>query len=72
MIDGLQTPRVNSMWTHKNGTRYRVIIIANDDLDSQPDYPTTVVYINTSTFSTWCRPLSKWYSSFTPYVDTEL
>jgi len=72
MSDGLQTPRVNSMWTHKNGTRYRVILIVNDDLDSHFDYPTTVVYINTTNFTTWCRPLARWHGSFTPYVDPDI
>ena len=60
------------MWTHKNGTRYRVIVIANDNADRQFDYPTTIVYINTANFTIWCRPLSKWHSSFTPYIDAEL
>ena len=72
MNDGLQTPRVNSMWTHKNGQRYRVILIANDNPDRQAEYPTNVVYTNTSNFTTWCRPLSKWYSSFIPYIDEEI
>lgn len=72
MLEGLQIPRVNSMWTHKNGTQYRVIVIANDNADRQFDYPTTIVYINTANFTIWCRPLSKWHSSFTPYIDAEL
>jgi len=52
-------------WIHRNGQRYRVLLLTNQQ-STQASYPVTVVYQNTSNLTTWSRPLSDWHRSFTP------
>ena len=55
-------PNVDSIWRHTNGGLYLVIAITN--LASiRPQYPETVVYINTVNHSLWSRPVSEWTRS---------
>ena len=58
-------PKVNSIWEHKSGTLYEVILIPNINSVDEERYPVTVVYQNVDTGDVWSRPLAKWYTSMT-------
>ena len=62
-----QIPEIGSLWRHKNGQSYFVIIIANKNAsdDKKDEYPVTVVYKRDSDGTAWSRPLSRWHESFT-------
>jgi hypothetical protein len=53
----------NVIWQHKNGNRYKVLLIANEDSTRQDDYPTTVVYQNIANRTVWARKLTDWHRS---------
>lgn len=57
-----------SRWRHSNGNTYAVILIANENSESQDRYPTTVVYRGYDG-KTWSRPLSDWHRSMTKMED---
>ena len=54
---------IGSVWHHKNGNQYRVLLIVNTKTDFPKKYPVTVVYENTHNFTKWSRPLSDWHRS---------
>ena len=65
-------PRVNphipdpgSVWVHKNGNEYTVLMLTNQCSERQEEYPTTVVYQG-SNGRVWSRPLVDWFRSMTP------
>jgi len=57
-------PTVGSLWRHSNGQTYQVFRIANIG-STRPEYPATVVYVNTAHDTWWSRPVSEWHRSFT-------
>lgn len=60
------TPSQGSVWKHKKGNKYNVIMLTNMDGDRvDPDFPPTVVYKGEDG-RVWSRPLSRWCGSFTP------
>jgi hypothetical protein len=64
IIKKTQIPAHKSLWKHKNGNIYEVLMITN--LESErPEYPITVVYCNARNFKVWSRPLSEWHRSMT-------
>lgn len=60
-------PELNSKWEHYNGNLYEVILIANEYTEYPDKYPITVVYKGNNG-RIWCRPLTKWFDSFTLIV----
>ncbi len=52
-----------TLWQHKSGKHYVVKEIVNQHTTDFERYPVTVVYVDTETELTWCRPLSDWHSS---------
>lgn len=57
------TPRLNTIWKHRNGNLYQVVFITNRP--DEPRYPKTVVYrLHTQGMpSYWSRPVSDWARS---------
>lgn len=53
-----------SVWRHKNGDEYVVLMVTNES-DRQDEYPATVVYWRPRDATRWSRPLSRWHGSFT-------
>jgi hypothetical protein len=60
------TIRAGSVWTHRNGNIYQVLMITN--LPDEERYPKTVVYQNLANQTLWSRRFDDWLRSFTPYV----
>lgn len=58
------TPPPGSHWVHKNGNRYKVLLITNAAA-TQPEYILTIVYEGENGYI-WSRPLSEWLRSYTP------
>lgn len=63
--DLIEIPEENSLWRHKSGLSYRVIVVSNLKADRQDEYPITITYRRCMDNTVWSRPLSKWYGSFT-------
>lgn len=63
----VSAPEPGSVWTHKSGRRYLVVLLANEaaDADKSDEWPVTVVYKD-GEGRTWSRPLSRWHASFHP------
>ena len=59
------TPTPGSVWMHRNGNRYAVVMITNAESERQEKYPTTVVYRNVSNGNVYSRKLSDWHRSMT-------
>ena len=60
----MNVPEIDSLWRHKNGDFYRVILIANKDSKRIDEYPVTVVYKRLCDETIWCRPFYRWLGSF--------
>lgn len=58
--DHMTWPRVNSVWSHRNGNVYQVLDYTNVESDRQDDYPTTVVYRNLDDGRKYSRRLVDW------------
>jgi hypothetical protein len=58
------TPKIGSIWRHKNGNIYTVIAVANVAFRTR-DYPPTIVYIG-GNGNTWARTLDNWHQSMSP------
>lgn len=54
---------INSVWTHTNGNKYRILMITNTD-STNSDYQPTVVYQGENN-KLWSRLLSNWDRSMT-------
>lgn len=59
------TPTPGSVWKHRNGNHYAVVMIANGESERQENYPTTVVYRNVENGNVYSRKLSDWHRSMT-------
>ncbi len=57
-------PKLWSVWQHRNGTFYVVLMVTNES-DKQDEYPATVVYESMHTCARWSRKLSDWHKSMT-------
>lgn len=55
-------PKEGSVWRHRNGAKYAVLMIANSE-SQNPEYPLTVVYRNVTNGKVWSRPASEWLRS---------
>ena len=53
-------PRIDSLWQHLNGNYYSVLMFTNVETEKQEDYPTTIVYRNTSNLKCYSRKLMDW------------
>lgn len=58
-------PKIGSLWGHRNGNLYRVIMYTNRQPDRQDDYPTTIVYVNLNNQEPYSRKLTDWHRSMT-------
>jgi hypothetical protein len=59
-------PLIGSMWHHRNGNRYRVLMFTNTCTDAPDErYPVMVVYQNQSNGTVWSRRLDDWHRSMT-------
>jgi len=61
----LPPPGKDTIWKHKNGDKYHVLIVSNLDSERLDEYPPTVTYQRLRDGTIWSRPLSKWHDSFT-------
>jgi hypothetical protein len=59
----VRIPGEGSIWKHKNGGVYQVVMIANATTEKPDEYPITVVYKRISDRTIWSRPLSRWHGS---------
>jgi hypothetical protein len=57
-------PEIGSRWTHRNGTPYTVVMIANAETEDAGRYPVTVVYRDENG-KVWSRAASDWHRSMT-------
>lgn len=62
----MNTPAKGSMWRHKNGHVYTVILIANEHSERE-DYPPTVVYEDEHG-DVYAKPLATFFRSRVEYV----
>jgi hypothetical protein len=60
----MEVPALDSLWEHKSGRVYQVILLANMSSDEEVRYPKTVVYKDLNS-KIWSRPLSRWHESMT-------
>lgn len=58
-------PTPGSVWNHRNGNRYAVVMITNAESERQEKYPTSVVYRNIRNGNVYSRKLSDWHRSMT-------
>ncbi|MEE9923742.1 MAG: hypothetical protein PBV01_10320 [Brucella anthropi] len=58
-------PTPGSVWQHRNGNSYAVVLISNAESERQEKYPTTVVYRNVENGKVYNRKLSDWHRSMT-------
>lgn len=67
MIDTAKIPAENSVWRHKNGNEYLVLLVTNLDAfaDRRDEFPPTIAYRRLKDGTCWSRPLDKWHGSFT-------
>jgi hypothetical protein len=65
-------PTPGSVWSHKNGNHYAVILISNAESERQDKYPTTVVYQNVENGKVYNRKLSDWHRSMSTVGSDEL
>lgn len=62
-------PEVGSVWTHKYGEVYTVVMLVNEhSVDTEND-PIMVVYEDAGNQYKWAIPLYQWLSSMTPQID---
>jgi hypothetical protein len=71
----MEVPKLGSVWRHKNGNVYRVILITNE-LSKKAEYPITVCYENfhalpDGTRGKWSRHLRRWHGSMTEIEVTQ-
>ena len=62
---GKSHPRPRSVWQHRDGDIYKVVMLANEATEQPDRYPVTVVYRGKDG-KVWSRPLSDWHRSMTP------
>lgn len=67
--DHMTWPRVGSTWNHYNGNNYRVLDFINIETERQDEYPTTIVYQNTSNGRKYGRALMDWERSMVKVSD---
>jgi hypothetical protein len=61
----LLIPDLNSIWQHKRGAFYKVVLIANKHSEIAQRYPVTVVY-QSKAGDVRTMPLDKWLLSMKP------
>lgn len=68
----IEIPEVYSLWRHKNGNLYRVLIVSNLDAteEKSKEYPITITYRSLSDRKVWSRTIDRWHGSMTA-VKTE-
>jgi hypothetical protein len=59
-----EKPAIGSIWRHRNGCEYRVIMFTNEPGD-RLKYPINIVYENTENGNKYSRLLSDWHRSMT-------
>lgn len=66
----MNTPKVGSIWKHKNGNVYKVLMICNEEAlpERRDEYPITIVYSGENN-KIWSRTLEHWEGSFEPLSD---
>lgn len=57
-------PAIGSEWSHRNGNRYKVLLITNLHSEDLRKYPVTVCYRGPNG-RTWSRRLNRWHGSMT-------
>lgn len=57
-----------SIWEHRNGDIYAVILLANLNATRTGEYPVTIVYTGADG-QVWSRPLSRWNRSMTEVME---
>ena len=61
--------KVGSLWIHKTGNVYVVLLITNTKSTRHDEYPPMVSYRRINDMTEWSRPISKWYQSMTEYAE---
>jgi hypothetical protein len=61
-----EKPEPGSVWKHKRGEPYRVLMLANEHGGDDPEkWPVSVVYQSLRMNQVWVRRLDQWHGSFT-------
>jgi hypothetical protein len=63
----LPIPELSSIWQHKRGAYYKVVLIANKHSEIPGRYPVTVVY-QSRDGDVRTMPLDKWLSCMKPFI----
>ncbi|WP_316207514.1 hypothetical protein [Bradyrhizobium sp. SZCCHNR3118] len=58
-------PQIGSIWAHRNGNQYVVMMFTNVETERQDRYPTTIVYRNFGNGKSYSRSLVDWERSMT-------
>jgi hypothetical protein len=61
LINAVPIPELNSIWQHRRGTFYKVVLIANKNSEIPQRYPVTVVY-QSKDGDVRTMPVDKWRS----------
>jgi hypothetical protein len=60
-------PELDSIWQHKRGSFYKVVLIANKNSEIPQRYPVTVVY-QSKDGDVRTMPVDKWLSCMKPFT----
>lgn len=61
-------PRIGSVWKHRNGNVYSVVLYTNVETGREDKYPHTIVYRNVHNGKHYSRKLSGWHRSMSLHV----
>ncbi len=67
----LVLPEPGSVWVHKGGALYTVLVVTTEpDEDKADEFPVTVLYLGTDGRK-WARPLTRWQERMTKVATSE-
>lgn len=62
----MSKPEIGSIWRHRRGDLYEVLLLANEYGGDDPEkWPVFVVYRSLGLQQVWARRLDEWRGSFT-------
>ena len=64
-MSSLEKVEAGTIWQHKNGNKYSVVLLANERSERLEEYPVMVVYENIDNHTVWTRKLTDWHRSMT-------
>ena len=65
LVNAFPLPELNSIWQHRRGAFYKVVLIANKNSEIPQRYPVTVVY-QSKDGDVRTMPVDKWLQCMKP------